>query len=295
MLKRSPTGSQTALLAAMTAIVLFSGGNLLVRGAPFVGTQLVVYRALFGGVLYNSVLAKNGRRVTVDTLRTSLPGALGWAGQAVLFYSALQMTSVASATVIAALQPLFTIPVTRHMYGEKYTLVHFVLIAGAIGGTVLVVGASVDGGGWSIWGDLLALAGTFCGVLYFVGTKRARATLKSLEYQSSLLVIAVVVLFPIGVLRGGFFEIGDPSNLLWPFALALVPGTGHLLMSWAQGTLSVATTSMLILGVVPLTTVGALVTFSDAISLAQGVGIVIVLICLGVFVRISVDEPHEGN
>jgi drug/metabolite transporter (DMT)-like permease len=207
-----------------------------------------------------------------------------------LFFTALQTTTVASAAVISALQPVMLLPVSSSLYGERVTARRLSLIVPTVLGTVLVVAGSSGGGEWSLGGDLAALAGTALGCVYFVGTKSARDTLDTLEYQAAALVVAAVTALPGAVLLGDGFVVPGGTEWLWPVVMTLVPGTGHLLMSWAQRSLSVSFTATVALAVVVVSSVGAAVLFDQPLSAVQVVGMAVVLGSLARFVRDSVER-----
>jgi drug/metabolite transporter (DMT)-like permease len=207
-----------------------------------------------------------------------------------LFFTALQTTTVASAAVISALQPVMLLPVSASLYGERVTARRLSLIVPTVAGTVLVVAGSSGGGEWSLGGDLAALGGTALGCVYFVGTKSARDTLDTLEYQAAALVVAAVTALPGAVLLGDGFVVPRGTEWMWPVVMTLVPGTGHLLMSWAQRSLSVSFTATVALAVVVVSAVGAAVLFDQPLRAVQVVGMGVVLGSLARFVRDSVER-----
>ena len=276
--------------AAIGATFLWAGGNVLVRAATVAGPQLAFFRTLIGASVYNGVFIARGGRPTRSTIRTAALGGLGFGLQATLFFTALKTTTVASATVISTLQPVMMLPVSARLYGDRLSRRRLMLTFVAVAGTVLVVVGSTSEGSWSIWGDLLALAGTAMGCCYFIGTKSARATLDTLEYQAAALIVACVVALPGALLLGGGLSVPTWHQLMWPALMTAIPGTGHLLMSWAQRSLSVSFTSTVTLNVLVMTVLGAAVFFDERVSLLQGVGCSVVLVSLGLFVRDSTER-----
>ncbi len=269
--------------AAVAAPVLWSAGNLLVRGAPVDPSQLAIWRMVFGVLLYQVIWRWRGGSMSWETLRLAAPGGVGFGLQAVLFYTALRTTSVVSAVVITSLQPLILIPITRRVFGDVTGPRRAGLTLLAVVGTAIVVVGSSGGGSWSIRGDLLALAATFAGCLYFIGTKSARHHLATLEYQAAALVSAVIWAMPVAALLSGGMSRPARGELVWPVAMALIAGSGHLLMNAAQRFVTVGTTSTLALSVTPLTALGAVVVFGETITWVQVTGMVVVLASLAVF------------
>jgi len=272
--------------AAVLATVLWSVGNLLAAGATLPGPQLAFWRILFGALAYGSVHAARGGRLSARGLRTAALGGASFGLSAVLFFSAFQLTTVASATVIAALQPVLLVPYTTRRMGEKVDGARMALIAVAVAGTAAVVlGSSASGGEWSLAGDLLALGGTVVGCAYFVGTKTARETMGTLEYQASAMPVAAVVALAGALVTGPGLVGPSWRDLSTALLMMAVPGTGHLLMSWSQKHLDVTTTATVALDVNVLSSAGAAVVYGQALRPVQLLGMAVVLAALVLFVH----------
>jgi len=282
--------------AAFAATALWSIGNLLAAGAALPGAQLAFWRVLCGAVLYQAVFRLRGGRMSVRTFRTAALGGVGFGLSASLFFAALQTTTVASATVIAALQPVLLLPYAVQRLGERVDAVRLGLVLLAVTGTSMVVlGSSGSTGEWSLFGDLLALGGTVAGCAYFVGTKAARATLDTLEYQAAALPIGATVALGGALVTGPGITPPGGADVLLVVAMTLVPGTGHLLMSWAQKHLDVTATSTIALDVTVLSSLGAVVVYGQGLGGVQVAGMVVVLVSLAAYVSRSGGGPPAAD
>ncbi len=284
------------VIAALGATVLWSSGNILVREASLPGPQLAFFRVVVGCLIYTAVVvAFRGGRPSLAAIRISALGGVGFGLQAALYFTALKMTTLASAAVIGSLQPVMLLPVSMVLYGERPDRRRIVLVFVAIGGTVLVVLGSSSSGTWSLGGDLLALAGTAIGCCYFVGTKSARQRLGVFEYQSSALLVAAVCALPFALLVGDGLFWPTWSQWVWPFVMTATAGTGHLLMSWAQRTLSVTFTSTVSLNVLVLSVLAGAIILGEPVRPIQIVGMAVVLASLVAYIRVArvteISEP----
>lgn len=277
-------------IAAVTATVFWSAGNVLVRGATLPGPQLAFWRTLIGAGAYTAYFLGRGGRLDPTALRRSALGGIGFGLQATLYFSALRTTSLTNAAVIAALQPVMLVPVSARMFGDRLDRTRLVLMGVAVAGTILVVTGGEPATAASRWGDLLAFAATIVGCLYFVGTKTARRTLDTLEYQVHALWVAAACALPGALVLGSGWVRPGAGDLLWPALMTLIPGTGHLLMSWAQRHLSVAFTATVSLDVAVLTALGGAFFFDEVLTLRQILGIIVVVSSLAWFVRSSTER-----
>lgn len=280
---------RAALLAAVTTMLLWSSGNVLAKYIGLPGIQLAFYRIVVGAALYAGVLAVTGRRLTWRTVRLALPGAVAFSLDVCIFFTAIKWTTVANATVIAALQPIMLLFVADRLFGEKLNPRAVALIAVTLGGVTLVVFGSAESPVWSPSGDALAFLATVVWAWYFVASKKARKHLGAIEYQTAVLIIGPFIVLPLALLSEGGLARPSASELALVFVMALVPGTGHLLMNWAHAYLPITLTSTLTLSLPVLSTIGAALVLGEAIVAWQIVGMAVVIAGLALLIR--VDAP----
>lgn len=202
----------------------------------------------------------------------------------VMWFESLRYTSVASSTVLAALQPLFSVIWGRLFLGER-------LSARALtGGAIAVAGSAVVG--WSdfsvssqaLWGDLLALvSGGVISLYFFCGQilrRRMGAVAYSvLSYGSSSAVLALYALF-----MGHPFAGYAPGTWGAFLGLALVSTIGgqmvfNVLLKWITAT----TVTMGILGEPVGTCFLAWLFLGETLSAQQAAGIAVILAGLALF------------
>lgn len=164
------------LLGASTAVVVWGVSSVLIKGVEGLsGLGLACYRIWLGAAIITVVFLASGGRLSIWLLRRSLLGGLAFAADLVLFFVALQKTSVANATVIGALQPVLLLLVAGPMFGERPRLVEVGWGAAALAGTALVVLGGDGGGANSLAGDLLAAGALVAWTAYFICSKGTSA------------------------------------------------------------------------------------------------------------------------
>jgi drug/metabolite transporter (DMT)-like permease len=285
------TTSRAALAAAVAALFLWAGGNVIVKLIDLPGLQVAAWRVTGGMVFYLGILRivgprQGGRgRLGMRELRLAVPTGLAYGLQTAVFFVAIKATTVANATVISALQPVLVAAVASRRFGEKVDARFVGLVTVALTGVTLVVFGSSGTPVWSLRGDLLAAVACVLWAWYFVAVKRARAELGTLELQAASLVTAAVVLIPVSVVSTGGVDVPDAGTLAGLGVLVLIPGTGHLLMNWAQAHLRLTMSSTLTLALPVLSTVGAALFLDEPVVALQVLGMVVVLLALAVLVR----------
>ncbi|MDY4033132.1 MAG: DMT family transporter [Pyramidobacter sp.] len=277
-------------LALAAGVFMLSASGVFAKVARAPAGVIAFYRLFFATLALLPWLLshKNDRR----ELRSLSPiqyaeGALAGfflAVHYVMWFESLRYTSVASSTVLAALQPLFSVIWGRLFLDER-------LSARALtGGAIAIVGSAVVG--WSdfsvssqsLWGDLLALvSGGVISLYFFCGQilrRRMGAVPYSvLSYGSSSVVLALYALF-----MGHPFTGYAPGTWGAFLGLALVSTIGgqmvfNVLLKWITAT----TVTMGILGEPVGTCFLAWLFLGETLSARQAAGIAVILAGLALF------------
>jgi drug/metabolite transporter (DMT)-like permease len=271
------------MLAAISAVVVWGASSVLIKQVEDLdGLGLACYRIWMGAVLVSIAFVASGGRITVRLLRLSLLGGLAFGADIVLFFSAVQETSVANATVIGALQPLLVLLVAARLFGETPRAAELIWGAVAIAGAALVVLGGDGGGANSLTGDLLAVGALLAWTGYFVFSKTARVDLSAFEYLTGMAIVSAVAVVPIPLLFPGTLGTTDASGWLTIVYITVINGLlGHFLMSWAHGHVTLLTLSLLTLGIPVCSAAAAAVWIDEPLTLLQVAGMVVVLAALG--------------
>ena len=238
-----------------------------------------------GAAIYLAVLASRRRWISTEALRRGWQGGAAFGLTASLMFTALQETTVANATVITALQPLVIMALANRMFGERFRpeLLRATLVT--LCGVALVIFGSTSTPAWSPRGDALAFGALFAWVWYFPASKRARDHLDALTYQTVVLMVGLPIAVGFALITTG--SLGRPTAGQWIgiLAMALVPGTGHLLMNWSHAHIPITLASILTLSVPVLSTIGAAVFIDEPMVAWQVVGMAVVVVGLGWLIR----------
>ncbi len=277
--------SRPGLIAAVTAIVFWATGNVIVRLVELPGLQIAFWRIGLAAALYWLILVAAGRRLRWEHLKRSAPAAIAISLEIAVFFVALKSTTIANTTVIAALQPIVLLFFGLRRFGERVTVRLVVLATVALAGVALVVFGSSGQPIWSPRGDFLAFVAMLLFALYYVFAKTARAEVPALEFQAAVWVIGTGVLLPIAALDAGGIVVPASRHWLALLVLLAIPGTGHFLMNWAHSRVKLSVTSILTLGLPVLSTIGAALFLDEPIIGWQIPGIVIVVVALAAVIR----------
>jgi drug/metabolite transporter (DMT)-like permease len=272
------------ITAVVVAVSVWGTSSVLIKQVPELDAAAVAtYRLWIGAASVTAIFLARGGRLSMGLLRRSLWGGVAFWADIVLFFSALQRTSVANATVIGALQPLLLLLVAGRMFGEPARWSQAAWGALAIGGAAVVVLGGDSGGASGGGGDALAVGALLAWTAYFIASKRAREVLSSLEYLAGLSIVAAVLAVPTPAILGIGMEM--PSAKGWAIitTIAMVNGAlGHFLMNWAHAHVPLVITSLLTLAVPVVAAAMAAVVLDEPLVALQVAGMAVVVGALAV-------------
>jgi drug/metabolite transporter (DMT)-like permease len=282
-----------ALPSAIVAVVVWGASSVLIKGVEGLGgLSVAVYRIWFGAVLVTIAFRATGGRITTDLLRRSVPSGITFTADLILFFCAVQITSVANATVIGALQPVLVLAVAGPLFGERARGAELGWGAVAVAGTAIVVLGGDAGGANSLNGDLLAIGALVAWTAYFVATKAVRQVLTPFEFLTGMTIVSALITLPIPFFVDGVIESTDTGGWLTIACITVVNGLlGHFLMARAHGHVSLLTISLLTLAIPVISAVVAAVWLDEALTLVQVGGMAIVLAALAVVSTSSARRP----
>ncbi len=218
---------------------------IFIKLATTAALPLTFYRLVVGSVILLVALLVSRRRVNWRALLVAVPSGLLLCGDMACFFSAVKLTSVANATIIGALQPAIVMLAAGPLFGERSRRADVAWTALAVAGVCGVVIGSKSGATGHVAGDLLAVASLLFWSAYFLVSKRARRDLGALEYTFGVTLVAAVAMVPIVAVSGQHFGGIRAGDWVWISLLAVIPGSGHLLMNWAHRIVDVSVSSVI--------------------------------------------------
>ena len=281
--------------AVSAAVTLMGIGSVVAKAAAIEGPILAFHRVWLAAVLYIGLFVVTGGRISLEALRVAAPGGLFFGLEVAFFFSSIQLTTVANATMLIALQPVVVLLFFSRRFGETVRPLELVLSAIALVGVGLVVFGSTDSPSWSLGGDLLGIGALATWTLYFVYSKQARTSLGAFEYQGLSLIISTLVMLPVAFWFSGTLDVGE-GKWWWIPAMVAIPGTGHVLMNWAHPRVPLSLVSeMTLFSPVVSVALAAVVLDGETVNALQIVGMVVVLAALAVLVRPKNDSGLEST
>ncbi|TQR21719.1 DMT family transporter [Psychrobacillus vulpis] len=284
---KSPFISYAALFFGVFAL---STSAIFVKLADAPSTITAFYRMFFAAIILLPFLLINKEsRQEIYSLSKKqwglgLLSGLFLAVHYVLWFESLNYTSVASSTVIVTLQPLFSMVGGYFLFKERFSKGAVIGCLVAIGGSVVIGWQDFQVSGQALFGDVLAFIAAGIITAYFFVGQHVRKELSLVPY--SIIGYASSALFL------SIFAFGQQAPFVnysaqtwWSFiGLAFIATVlGQTIFNWLLKWLSTSVISMSILGETIGTCILAYYILDEVISLQQGLGIMLILIGLALF------------
>ncbi|HET6812176.1 MAG TPA: DMT family transporter [Acidimicrobiales bacterium] len=283
-------GSPLGIAAAGTAVASWGMGNVMAKFIALSGPSLSFDRFWFGTAYAVGLAVAFRRRLSWRSLRVAAPAGVAFGANSILFFSAVKLTSITNASIIAALQPALVLCVVGRLFGERVRAGVVAATGLALAGTVAVVAGGRAAGGDNLGGDALAVLALVLWAGYFVAAKRARREMGTLEFQAALTIVAALTITPMALAYGAPLWSGW-GTAGWVVLLAVGPGGGHFLMNWAHEHTSLTLASLSTLAIPVVAMAGAAVVLGERITAVQLAGTAVVLGSLAAVVVRGYQQP----
>lgn len=215
-----------AYIALAGGVLCIAFSAIFVRVAEVPGATSAFYRVLFAAaVAVPLCLWKRPALPKRKAVVLTLAGGAFFAIELLLWQVALLLTSVANATLLANIAPVWVALGALILFRERLGSYFWPGLLLALVGMVLVV----SGGALELarfnYGDALSIVASFFYAFYLLVTQRVRAEMDTLSFLALSLVSSVVLLLVVCLVWGA--PLGGFSARTWA-ALAALGGLSHL-------------------------------------------------------------------
>ncbi|OKP89661.1 multidrug transporter [Paenibacillus sp. P3E] len=271
----------------LIGIVAISFSSIFIKWSDAPASVQGMYRLLFTSLLmlpfarpYSGAAFALRRK---DWLMLGISGVM-LALHFLLWMGSLKYTSVASSTMIMALEPVFIMLGAYILYKERSTSSAILGLGIAIIGVVFIgwgdIGLSAD----NLKGDLLSIGGTVAVAGHLLIGQKLVARMPSYLYSLIVFISAAAVFCVYNLLSGIPFFDYPPREWGIFVLLAVVPTVfGHILFNWLLQYASATTVSMNILGEPVGASILAFLLLGEQLTGLQWSGGVLVMSGLAVY------------
>ncbi|MEH7112276.1 DMT family transporter [Neobacillus niacini] len=276
--------SRSIVLPLTISIIAISFSAIFVKWSEAPASILSMYRMMFASILMLPIVWKNReefKKISLKDWVFLFFSGLFLALHFVLWFGSLKLTTVASSTIILALQPIVSLVGGYFLFKERTTASALMTMGIAIIGAMMIGWGDLALSQDAILGDILSFLSVIAVVGYLLIGQNIVKKVSHWIYSFSVFFIATIVLTSYNLSTSVAFS-GYPAKEWGIFLLlATVPTISHIINNWLLNYVNATTISMSILGEPVGATILAVILLGEHLASWQIAGGMLVL--LGVF------------
>ncbi|MDQ0199188.1 DMT family transporter [Neobacillus ginsengisoli] len=243
--------SRSIALPLVISIIAISFSAIFVKWSAAPASILSMYRMIFASILMVPIVWKN--REEFKKIRKKDWFFLIFSGMFLalhfaLWFGSLKLTTVASSTIILALQPIVSLIGGFFLFKERSSAAALLTMGIAIVGAVMIGWGDVGLSKEAILGDFLSFFSVIAVVGYLLIGQSIVKKVSHWIYSFSVFLIASIVLVIYNVGAGVDFSGYKAPEWGIFLLLAIVPTMSHVINNWLLNYVNATTISMSILG-----------------------------------------------
>ncbi|MFO8034480.1 MAG: DMT family transporter [Candidatus Bipolaricaulota bacterium] len=271
-------------------VAVISFGAILIRLTDVSSLTVAAWRMVFASAVLVPIALRRSARLAPRGMVLALGAGLLLALHFAAWIESVQLTTVASSTVLVNTHPIF-VGVISWTLGERSDRALWQSIALAVGGGLLVSWGALGPGRTALLGNMLALLGGLTASGYLVVGRLMRRHGELLPYVTVAYGTAALVLL-VAAVGTAAPAVPQGANWLWVALLALGPQLiGHSSVNWALRRVAAPAVAVAVLGEPAGATLWAYLVFREPVGLVQGVGM---LLILGGILRALWRQPRRA-
>lgn len=223
------------IAAVAVTTVIWGLVPLVLKRITMPTLAFAAYRLWMGVLVYAAVFAVTKRRPSWRALKICALGGVFFGADVFLSFTSFRLTSIANATIIGALAPVFITLGAARWFGERVQRRDIAFVAMSFVGVVAVAVGSAGSPSWSPLGDLAALVSVFSWTAYWLFSKRARSSVGALEYMAHVMFVAAIMITSLGFLTGTNMSPPRGMDWVWVWVVTIFAGAvGHSFIAWSH-------------------------------------------------------------
>lgn len=281
---RIPIGRDLGLLSLVVIGIGTSGPVIALSSMPIIA--LIFWRNLGGFLLvapwadWKQLFGKpNMWRSVLIASAAGLALALHFFG----FFLAMRLTSVATGTALAALQPIFAAFFVRILGGRITRRVWIGMIVAFVG-VLVITGVDFQISKDAFIGDLVAIACAALAAIYTIIGARVRETMSTATYTSIVYLTCVIFSISISLIAG--VQLWGFPKIEWLYLIALIVGAqimGHTILNFTLKSVSPVIASTVVFFEVPVSALLAFWWIGQLPPLGTIPGLLLILLGCAIF------------
>lgn len=272
----------------LIGVMALSASAIFVKLANAPSSIMAFYRIFFSFCVIFTISKKDTRKELLSLSKKEIIlgiiSGISLALHYFLWFQSLNLTSVASSTVIVTLQPLFAFVAGYLFFKERYTKLAVLGFIIAVIGSVIIGWGDFQLSSRALIGDLLAFISAGFISTYFIIGQYTRARLSTFSWITLTYFFAFIFLGILSLIMKIPFTGYSLNTWLNIFGITLISTLlGQVIFTWLLKYFPATVISMTILGEAVGTCILGYFILHETVSLKQFIGIVVILFGIGLF------------
>lgn len=281
---------RTINILLVITIICISLSAILVKLSDAPSTVMVMYRMFLACVIILPMVIKH--RNTFLGIRAREWVAIVFAGIFLaghfgLWFESLNHTTVASSTLILALQPAIALVLGLLFFKEKVDVRTVFAMGVAFIGVVIVGGGNLGGGTGAFLGNILSFFAVVSIVLYLMIGQRNVKSINHWVYSFLVFFVAGVTVAIFNLIGGIPFTGYSTNDWAVFMMLAIFPTGAHIIFNLLLNYVNTTTVSMATLGEPIGASVLAIFLLNEMITRVEAVGGILIIAGIFYFLRLQ--------
>lgn len=285
----------TINLLLVITIICISLSAILVKLSDAPSSVMVMYRMFLACVLifpmvfkYRNSFAKINRKEWIAIVFAGIFLAAHFG----LWFESLNHTTVASSTLILALQPAIALVGGMIFFKEKLDIRTVAAMGIAFIGVVIVGGGSLGGGSAAILGNILSFLAVVSVVLYLMIGQRNVKSINHWVYSFLVFLVAGIAMAVFNLIGGIAFTGYTANDWLVFIMLAIFPTGAHIIFNLLLNYVNTTTVSMSTLGEPVGASILAVILLHEVLTPVEMIGGVLIIAGIFYFLRLQAGSKQ---
>ncbi len=255
------------------AVLSVSTTSLVVRHLALVPAVVIAFWRMFtaSGMLWLFSAVKPSGKLSAENKIPIILAGIFLGSHFATFFASIRFTSIASATLLGCLAPLFT-SILEWLSGEKLKEKVVTGLSLSLFGT-LILQLNPSQTGSTSFGNFLAIASSFFMALTWFQAKKIRKNTNTVVYGRTLFFISSVTIFLVILFTKESIFTFSSENFIWFLFLGFVPSIlGHNLLNYSIRYISATSVSSVVLGEPIIASVLGYFIFGEKIPQSSWIG-----------------------
>lgn len=285
----------TINLLLVITIICISLSAILVKLSDAPSTIMVMYRMFLACVLIFPMVFKYRKsffKINRKEWIAIVFAGIFLAGHFGLWFESLNHTSVASSTLILALQPAIALIGGLIFFKEKLDVRIVIAMGIAFMGVVVVGGGSLGSGSSALMGNILSFLAVVSVVLYLMIGQRNVKSINHWVYSFLVFLVAGITVAVFNLIGGIAFTGYTGNDWLVFIMLAIFPTGAHIIFNLLLNYVNTTTVSMSTLGEPVGASILAVILLHEMLTHVEMIGGVLIITGIFYFLRLQAGSKQ---